>query len=96
MSGCPWAVLGQGCMKGWCGRGQLQVSPAPQGERLQRGRPSYMVKGHGIGDFGGGELEHPRQWLGAQRADLFQGVLTAGHALRRHWNRVGALPPGTP
>ena len=25
-----------------------------------------MVKGGEIGDFGGGSLEHPRQWLGAQ------------------------------
>ena len=32
------------------------------------------VKGSGIGDFGGGSLEHPRPWLGAQRAGLALGV----------------------
>ena len=25
-----------------------------------------MVKGSGVGDFGGGALEHPRQWQGAK------------------------------
>eukprot|EP00964_Phaeocystis_antarctica_P090856 scaffold58190_cov64-Phaeocystis_antarctica.AAC.2 len=33
-----------------------------------------MVKGGEIGDFGGGSLEHPRQWLGAQWPDLTLGV----------------------
>ena len=33
-----------------------------------------MVNGGGIGGFGGGALEHPRQWLGAQWAGLFLGV----------------------
>ena len=33
-----------------------------------------MVKGGEIGDFGGGSLEHPRQWLGAQWRGLFLGV----------------------
>ena len=28
---------------------------------------AYMVKGGEMGGLGGGELEHPRQWLGAQR-----------------------------
>ena len=32
-----------------------------------------MVNGGGIGGFGGGSLEHPRQWLGAQWAGLFPG-----------------------
>ena len=35
---------------------------------------AWMVKGGGIGDAGGGWLEHPRQWLGAQRTDLLLGV----------------------
>ena len=29
-----------------------------------------MVKGGEIGGFGGGSLEHPRQWLGAQWSGL--------------------------
>ena len=29
-----------------------------------------MVKGREIGGLGGGWFEHPRQWLGAQRAGL--------------------------
>eukprot|EP00964_Phaeocystis_antarctica_P004042 scaffold2172_cov65-Phaeocystis_antarctica.AAC.2 len=34
-----------------------------------------MVKGGGdLGGFGGGWLEHLRQWLGAKWADLFLGV----------------------
>ena len=33
-----------------------------------------MVKGGGIGSFGGGSLEHPRQWLAAQWLGLFLGV----------------------
>ena len=33
-----------------------------------------MVKGGDIGNLGGGSLEHPRQWLGAQWAGLFLGV----------------------
>eukprot|EP00964_Phaeocystis_antarctica_P006186 scaffold3367_cov52-Phaeocystis_antarctica.AAC.2 len=33
-----------------------------------------MVKGGEIGDFGGGSLEHPRQWLGAQWRGLTLGV----------------------
>ena len=33
-------------------------------------------KGGEMGGFGGGELEHPRQWLGAQRAGLSLGVLS--------------------
>ena len=36
---------------------------------------SAMVKAGDIGHFGGGSLEHPRQWLGAQCAGLFLGVL---------------------
>ena len=34
-----------------------------------------MVNGGGIGGFGG-SFEHPRQWLGAQYAGLFLGVLS--------------------
>eukprot|EP00964_Phaeocystis_antarctica_P109281 scaffold73758_cov52-Phaeocystis_antarctica.AAC.2 len=57
-----------------------------------------MVKGGDIGGFGGGWLEHPRQWLGAQ----WPGPLTrsaglpsaARRALRRRRSRAGALPRG--
>ena len=31
---------------------------------------SYMVTGGEMGDYGGGSLEHPRQWLRALRAGL--------------------------
>ena len=54
-----------------------------------------MVKGGEIGGFGGGWLEHPRQWLGAQWAGLFLGVPRAARcALRRHSSRATALPRG--
>tara|TARA_B100000795_G_scaffold206884_1_gene160324 strand:- start:79 stop:243 length:165 start_codon:yes stop_codon:yes gene_type:complete len=33
-------------------------------------RSTWMVKAGGIGGFGGGSLEHPRKWLGAQRPRL--------------------------
>ena len=33
-----------------------------------------MVKGGEIGGFGGGLLEQPRQWLGAQRLGLLLQV----------------------
>ena len=33
-----------------------------------------MVKGGDMDGFGGGWLEHPRQWLGAQWVGLFLGV----------------------
>ena len=35
---------------------------------------AWMVKGSEISGFGGGWLEQPRQWLGAQWAGLFLGV----------------------
>ena len=35
-------------------------------------RTTWTVEGSGIGDIGGGWLEHPRQWLGAKRAGLFE------------------------
>ena len=34
-----------------------------------------ILGGGDIGGFEGGQLEHPRQWLGARWADLFLGVL---------------------
>ena len=45
--------------------------------RGRRWCSAWRVKGggiRGIGGFGGGSLEHPRQWLRAQWADLFLGV----------------------
>ena len=35
---------------------------------------AWMVKRSEIGGLGGGSLERPRQWLGAQQAGLFLGV----------------------
>ena len=37
-------------------------------------RRACMVKGGEIGGFGGGLLDHPRQWLGTQWAGLSLGV----------------------
>ena len=37
-------------------------------------RHAWMVKRGELSGFGGGLLEHPRQWLGAQWAGLFLGV----------------------
>eukprot|EP00964_Phaeocystis_antarctica_P106993 scaffold71765_cov75-Phaeocystis_antarctica.AAC.2 len=55
-----------------------------------------MVKGGKIGGFGGGLLEHPRQWLAAQWASLSPGgaepVRAARRALRRRRSRPRALP----
>ena len=39
-------------------------------QRLARARGACRVKRGGIADFGGGELEHRRRWLGAQWAGL--------------------------
>ena len=39
-----------------------------------------MVKGGGIDSFGGGSLEHPRQWLAAQWLGLFLGVYRAAQS----------------
>ena len=47
-------------------------------------RGACTVKGGGIGSFGGGSLEHPRQWLGAQWPGLFLGVPSCSE------------PPGAP
>ena len=53
-----------------------------------------MVKGSGIGSFGGGALEHPRQRLGAQWAGLSPGSAEPPRAarcgLRRRRSRGGA------
>ena len=35
---------------------------------------AYIIKGGEIGDFGGGSLEPPRRWLGAQWLGLTEGV----------------------
>ena len=35
---------------------------------------AWMVEGDEMGGFGGGSLEHPRQWLGSQWAGLFLEV----------------------
>ena len=51
------------------------------------GVSTWVVKGGGIGDFGGGWLEHPRRWLGAQWPGLSLGVCGAGGELG-HCQRV--------
>ena len=56
----------------------------------------------GMGGFGGGWLEQPRQWWGAQWAGLFLGVPSCPEppgapwagAQEAHRSRVGALPRG--
>eukprot|EP00964_Phaeocystis_antarctica_P105753 scaffold70743_cov60-Phaeocystis_antarctica.AAC.2 len=54
-----------------------------------------MVKGGAIGALGGGWLEQPRQWRGAQWAGLSLGVPTApqrcGSSGGRRWSRAGEL-----
>ena len=55
----------------------LTPAPAPRSNALAHAPPlgrTCTVKGGEIGSFGGGWLEHSRQWLGAQRAGLFLGV----------------------
>ena len=55
-----------------------------------------MVKGAEIGGFGGGQPEHPRQWLGAQLGWPLPGSTelpgATRRAPRRHRSRAGALP----
>ena len=58
---------------------------------------TWMVEGGGeVGGFGGGWLEHPRQWLGARWAGLSLWECTPPRAvrpaLRRHRRRAGVLP----
>eukprot|EP00964_Phaeocystis_antarctica_P136642 scaffold101094_cov32-Phaeocystis_antarctica.AAC.1 len=57
-----------------------------------------MVRGGGIGGCGGGWLEHPRQWRGAQWAGLSSGSVepprAARRAPRRRRRRPRALPRG--
>ena len=38
-----------------------------RGRRRTAGQAAWVVKRSGIGDFGGNELEHPRQWPGLWR-----------------------------
>eukprot|EP00964_Phaeocystis_antarctica_P102278 scaffold67640_cov63-Phaeocystis_antarctica.AAC.3 len=60
---------------------------------------SYMAKGGEIGGFGGGWLEHPRQWLGTQWPGPLTGSAGLPRATRRALgrcrSRAGALPRGT-
>ena len=56
-----------------------------------------MVKGSGIGSFGGGALEHPRQWLGAQWAGLSPGSAESPRATESHragpsWGAAKGVP----
>ena len=57
-----------------------------------------MVKGSEIGDFGGGELEQLRPWLGSQWPGATLGVPSCQGATRRalvrRRSRAGALPRG--
>ena len=49
-----------------------------------------------MGGFGGGKLEHPRRWLGAQWTGLSpwsaEPARAVKRALRRRRSRAGALP----
>ena len=49
-----------------------------------------MAKGDKIGGFGGGWLEHPRQWLGAQWAGLFLRVPSCPEPLGASRGGTGA------
>ena len=49
-----------------------------------------MVKGGEIGGFGGGELGHPRHWLGAQWVGLFLGVQSCPEPPGAPWGGAGA------
>eukprot|EP00964_Phaeocystis_antarctica_P144552 scaffold110362_cov63-Phaeocystis_antarctica.AAC.1 len=77
-------------------RGLLPVAGGEHDLLLLEG--ACMVKGGEIGGFGGGWLEHPRRWLGAQRAGLSPGSTepprAARRALRRHRSRAAALSRG--
>ena len=58
----------------WCVRNACAAKPPPRICGAELEAASCMAKGSGIGGFGGGSLEHPRPWLGAQRAGLAPGV----------------------
>ena len=49
----------------------LETGGLVQLDRRARARATWIVNGGDIGDFGGGWLEHPRQWRGAQRPGLY-------------------------
>ena len=53
-------------------------------------RPTWIVKASAVGGFGGGWLEHPRQWLGAQWVSLFLGVLSCRNRQARPEEAQGA------
>ena len=60
---------------------------------------AWTVKGRGVGDVGGGSLEHPRQWLGGQwtglsRLGSAEAPRATRHALRRRRSRRRAVPKG--
>ena len=52
-------------------------------------------KGGGIGDFGGGSLEHPRRWRGVQRPGLCPGCAEPPRARPSH-SQGEATPLGAP
>ena len=47
-------------------RGGAVPEPQPTRHLASGGRGAWMANGRGSVDFGGGWLEHPRPWLGAQ------------------------------
>ena len=76
--GCRLRRRGRGCHQPLCAAATAVTAAAHRRRRwLGGGRPAgaavrvevlelraWVVKGGGIGDLGGGDLEHPRQWLG--------------------------------
>ena len=92
------------------GRGvppSASVSASPSASPLPSARLSAssccrsvcMVKGGEMGGFGGGWLEHPRQWPGAQWVGLSPGSGEPARAVRcalkrRNRSRARALPRG--
>ena len=53
---------------------RLTVGTALALSRVSEEMRAWMVKGSEIGGFGGGSLEHPRQWLVAHWPGLFLRV----------------------
>eukprot|EP00964_Phaeocystis_antarctica_P055149 scaffold32422_cov40-Phaeocystis_antarctica.AAC.1 len=63
-------------------------------ESLSPSSAAWMVKRRGIGDFGGGQLEHPRWWLGAPWSGV--GSVELARAIRRALSRRKSRPRTPP
>jgi len=51
-------------------RGLMMGDGDGDGSGIGNDAPTYRRKGGGVGDSGGGWLEHPRQWLALHRPGL--------------------------